>query len=157
MRFPPDIQSITRVRRLVYDMLAEVAVDGPAADGWVASEFVDDVVLMASELCENAVLHAGTAFDLAVVAGDDEVTVSVTDRRAGALELNLAEPRQLYGRAATPRRGLSLIARLATGWGTRHDAAGQHTVWFTLARRPGSAAEPAAPPAPEHERIWSAA
>jgi serine phosphatase RsbU (regulator of sigma subunit) len=103
------------------------------------------------------VLHAGTAFDVAVVADDDEVTVAVTDRGPGALELHLAEPRQRYGRAATHGRGLLLIARLATTWGTRHDADGQHTVWFALARRPGAAAEPAVAPAPEHERNWSAA
>ncbi|MDQ1663793.1 MAG: hypothetical protein QOJ68_3773 [Blastococcus sp.] len=138
-------------------MLTEVAVDGPAGDGWEVPEFVDDVVLLASELCENAVLHAGTAFDVAVVAGEDEVTVAVTDRGTGALELQLTEPRQRYGRAATHGRGLSLIARMATTWGTRHDADGQHTVWFALARRPGPAAGPAAAPVPEHERIWSAA
>ncbi|MDT7581976.1 MAG: hypothetical protein QOK35_3240, partial [Pseudonocardiales bacterium] len=121
------------------------------------AEVADTVVLLASELCENAVLHAGTAFDVAVVADDDEVTVAVTDRGPGALELQLAEPRQRYGRAATHGRGLLLIARLATTWGTRHDAEGQHTVWFALSRRPGAAAEPAAAPAPEHERNWSAA
>ncbi len=157
MRFPPDIQSIRRVRRIIHDTLAEVAGGGPAGDGFDGSEFADDVVLLASELCENAVLHAGTAFDLAVVADDDEVTVAVTDRGPGALELHLAEPRPRYGRAVTHGRGLSLIARLATTWGTRHDADGRHTVWFTLARRPGSAADPPAPPVPEHERTWSAA
>ncbi len=154
MRFPPDMQSIRRVRRIIHDMLAEVADGGPAGD---VPEFVDDVVLLASELCENAVLHAGTAFDLAVEADDDQVTVAVTDRGPGALELHLAEPRRQYGRAATHGRGLSLIARLATTWGTRHEADGHHTVWFSLARRPGTAAEPEAAPAPEHERIWSAA
>jgi serine phosphatase RsbU (regulator of sigma subunit) len=142
---------------MIHDMLAEVADGGPTRDGFDGPEFVDDVVLLASELCENAVLHAGTAFDLAVMADDDEVTVAVTDRGPGALELHLAEPRQRYGRAATHGRGLFLIARLATNWGTRHETDGQHTVWFTLARRPGSAAEPAVAPAPEHERIWSAA
>jgi sigma-B regulation protein RsbU (phosphoserine phosphatase) len=154
MRFPPDMQSIRRVRRIIHDMLAEVADGGPAGD---VPEFVDDVVLLASELCENAVLHAGTGFDLAVVADDDEVTVAVTDRGSGALELHLAEPRQRYGRAATHGRGLSLIARLATTWGTRHEADGRHTVWFALARRSGSATEPATDPAPEHESTWSGA
>jgi serine phosphatase RsbU (regulator of sigma subunit) len=155
MRFPPDMQSIRRVRRIIHDMLAEGAEGGPAGD---VPEFVDDVVLLASELCENAVLHAGTAFDLAVEADDDEVTVAVTDRGTGALELHLEEPRQRYGRAATHGRGLTLIARLATAWGTRHEADGRHTVWFAVARRPGTAAEPAASsPAPEHERTWSAA
>ena len=154
MRFPSDMQSISRVRRIIHDLLAETADHGTAGD---VPEFVDDVVLLASELCENAVLHAGTAFDLAVVADDDEVTVAVTDRGPGALELQLAEPRRRYGRAATHGRGLTLIARLATSWGTRHEADGQHTVWFSIARRQGTVAEPAAAPAPEHERGWSAA
>jgi serine phosphatase RsbU (regulator of sigma subunit)/anti-sigma regulatory factor (Ser/Thr protein kinase) len=142
---------------MVHDTLAE-AVDGRAGEnGYDVRDVVDDVVLLTSELCENAVLHAGTAFDLDVVADDDEVAVAVTDRGTGALELQLAQPRPRYGRAATHGRGLSLVAQLATTWGTRHGADGQHTVWFTVALRPGSAAEPAAPPAPEHERTWSAA
>lgn len=157
MRFPPDMQSIRRVRQIMHDMLAEVADGGPAGDGRDRPEFVDDVVLLASELCENAVLHAGTAFDLVVVADDDEVTVAVTDRGPGALELHLAEPRQRYGRAATHGRGLVLIARLATTWGTRHESDGRHTVWFAVARLPAAAAEPAADPTPGHERTWSAA
>jgi phosphoserine phosphatase RsbU/P len=157
MRFPPDIRSIRLVRQIIHEMLAEVAAGTDSGDGRDVPDFVDDVVLLASELCENAVLHAGTAFDVSVVAGDDEVTVAVTDRGPGALELHLAEPRRRYGRAATHGRGLSLTARLATTWGTRHDADGQHTVWFSLARQPGVAAEPAVDPAPEHELTWAAA
>ncbi len=157
MRFPPDMRSIRHARRLIHDTLAEAAFGRPGADGSDVPDLADDVVLLASELCENAVLHAGTAFDLAVVAGEDEVTVAVTDRGPGSLELHLAEPRQRYGRAATHGRGLSLVARLATTWGTRHEADGRHTVWFTLARRAGSVEAPAATPAPEHQRTWSAA
>ncbi|MCU1616879.1 MAG: stage sporulation protein [Frankiales bacterium] len=157
MRFPPDIQSIRRVRRMIHDTLAELADGRDAGNGFDVPDFADDIVLLASELCENAVLHAGTGFDLAVVADDDEVTVAVTDRGPGALELQMAEPRPRYGRAATHGRGLSLISKLATTWGTRHDADGHHTVWFTLARRPGSVTEPVASPPPEHERSWSAA
>ncbi|MGY1662903.1 SpoIIE family protein phosphatase [Geodermatophilus sp. SYSU D00705] len=157
MRFPPDIRSVRHARRMVHDALAEVADGGRAEDGSAVAEFVDDVVLLASELCENAVLHAGTAFDVAVVAGDDDITVSVTDRGPGALELHLAEPRQRYGRAATHGRGLSLVARLATTWGTRHEADGRHTAWFTLSRRPGSTDEPPAVQASQHERTWTSA
>ena len=142
---------------MVHDALAEAARGRPAGDGLDAPELIDDVVLLASELCENAVLHAGTAFELAVVADDDEVTVAVTDRGPGSLELHLAEPRQRYGRAATHGRGLSLVARLATTWGTRHEADGRHTVWFAFARGPSAAEQAAATPAPEHTRDWSAA
>ena len=118
MRFPPDIQSIRRVRRIMHDTLAEAADGRDAGNDDDLPGVADDVVLLTSELCENAVLHAGTAFDLAVVADDDEVTVAVTDRGTGALELQLAEPRPRYGRAATHGRGLSLVAQLATTWGT---------------------------------------
>ena len=54
-----------------------------------------------------------------------------------------------------PRSRPVLIARLATTWapGTSRPAT---TVWFTLVRKPGPAAEPATTPAPEHERTWSA-
>jgi len=156
MRFPPDMRSITHARRLIRDALAE-AWGRPVEDGSDVPDLVDDVVLLASELCENAVLHAGTGFDLSVVAGDDEATVAVTDRGQGSLEMHLAEPRQRYGRAATHGRGLSLVARLATTWGTRHEADGRHTVWFAVARRAGSGQAPGVSPAPEHQRTWSAA
>ena len=155
MRFPPDMSSIRLVRRSIHDLLADVADGDASGDGADPSDLVDDVVLLASELCENAVLHAGTAFDLSVAADDDDVTVAVTDRGPGALELHLAEPRQRYGRAATHGRGLSLIARLATTWGTEHVADGRHTVWFTIARRPGHAVGPEATSAPADGRSWS--
>ena len=154
MRFPPDIRSIRRVRMMIHDVLADVLDPGDVGDG---SGLVDDVVLLASELSENAVMHAGTAFDLVVVADADEVTVSITDQGPGALELHLAEPRQRYGRAATHGRGLALVARLATAWGTRHAADGRHTVWFTMARRPGAGDEQPAPPPPAEDRDWSTA
>ena len=114
-------------------------------------EVAESAVLLASELAENAVLHAGTEFevDLEVAEGDSgaALTVTVTDRGSGPLEAHLAEPRHRYGRAASHGRGLSLVARMATAWGTRHDADGRHAVWFTLASTPARPAPaPAAPP-----------
>lgn len=158
MRFPPDMRSIRQARRMVHDALVEAAARRPAGDGADAPDLADDVVLLASELCENAVLHAGTAFDVAVTATDGDITVAVTDRGPGSLELHLSEPRQRYGRAATHGRGLFLIARLSTTWGTRHEADGRHTVWFTSAWRAEATAIPSAMPAPPgHQPTWSAA
>ncbi len=121
-----------------------------AVDG-LDPEVAETAVLLASELAENAVLHAGTEFevDLEIDGGLDGwvLTVSVTDRGSGPLEAHLAEPRRRYGRAATHGRGLGLVASLATAWGTRHDADGRHTVWFTLGgRAPAPEGVPAAPP-----------
>jgi hypothetical protein len=109
----------------------------------------DTVVLLASELCENSVLHAGTEFEVALRIDAAEVLVTVSDRGAGPLEQHLAQPRRRYGRAAAHGRGLALLSKLATAWGTRHDQDGTHHTWFSLATtataptRPAGAAEPA--------------
>jgi sigma-B regulation protein RsbU (phosphoserine phosphatase) len=116
-------------------------------------DVADTAVLLASELAENAVLHAGTEFEVGIeldgTQGDWVITVSVTDRGSGPLEGHLAEPRRRYGRAASHGRGLELVARLSSVWGTRHDADGRHTVWFTLAGR-SLEGEPAPAAPPDH-------
>ncbi len=120
-------------------------------------DLLDTAVLLASELCENAVLHAGTEFELAVTVTDTAVTVEVTDRGNGPLELHLSQPRQRYGRAASHGRGLALVQRLASAWGTRHESDGRHVIWFSLNR--GGGAEPAPAPVVDHdpELVWSTA
>jgi serine phosphatase RsbU (regulator of sigma subunit)/anti-sigma regulatory factor (Ser/Thr protein kinase) len=123
----------------------------------VDPDLVDTAVLLASELCENAVLHAGTEFEVALTVTDADLTVAVTDRGPGPLELHLAQPRQRYGRAASHGRGLALVQRLATTWGTRHEADGRHVIWFSLARQERPAATPAPPAPPDAERVWTTA
>ena len=60
MRLPPDARSAGRARRMLQERAAEaLAGAGPASD----PDLVDTAVLLASELCENAVLHAGTEFE----------------------------------------------------------------------------------------------
>jgi phosphoserine phosphatase RsbU/P len=151
IRLPPDVRSAGRARRMVQDALTDIA-------GGLDTDLVDTAVLLASELCENAVIHAGTEFDLELTVDADEVTVAVTDRGAGPLELHLAQPRRRYGRAATHGRGLEIVQRLATAWGTRHESDGRHVIWFSLARGAGAPAAAAEPEAPvDAERVWSAA
>ena len=108
-------------------------------------DVADTVVLLASELCENAVLHAGTEFEVALRIDAAEVVVTVSDRGAGPLEQHLAQPRRRYGRAAAHGRGLQLLAKLATAWGTRHEQDGTHRTWFSVAT--DGRRRPAAPPA----------
>jgi anti-sigma regulatory factor (Ser/Thr protein kinase) len=97
-------------------------------------ELVDTVLLLASELCDNATLHAGTEFEVNLSISPVEVLIAVTDHGAGPLELYLAQPRPRFGRAATHGRGLMLVEQLATAWGTRHERDGRHRTWFSLAR-----------------------
>jgi len=130
------------------------SADGPPG---VDLDLVDTAVLLASELCENAVLHAGTEFEVALTVTDAELTVAVTDRGPGPLELHLAQPRQRYGRAASHGRGLALVQRLASMWGTRHEADGRHVIWFALARKDQPTSTPAPPAPPDAQRVWTTA
>jgi phosphoserine phosphatase RsbU/P len=140
-RFSPGPESPRAARRMLRDLLAERGVDPGEA-------LMDDVVLLASELFDNAVLHAGTAFDVEASVDEEQVFVGVRDRGVGPLELHLSQPRQRYGRAASHGRGLLMLERVADAWGTRHDADGSHQVWFVIRREDAPAAAPAAEPDP---------
>jgi serine phosphatase RsbU (regulator of sigma subunit)/anti-sigma regulatory factor (Ser/Thr protein kinase) len=103
---------------------------------------VDVALLLATELCTNSVQHAGTVMELALSADVSGLTVAVTDRGAMPVEFSAA------GAAALPERyggghGLRVVAALASEWGTRHDSAGRHVVWFSLAIDPELAPAPA--------------
>jgi sigma-B regulation protein RsbU (phosphoserine phosphatase) len=91
-------------------------------------DLIDDAMLLTSELCENAVLHAGTGFELELSVGVGEVTITVIDQGATAMEIHRAGP---SSRRATHNRGLQLVDALSAAWGTRHDERGRQ-VWFTL-------------------------
>ncbi|MHA6794442.1 SpoIIE family protein phosphatase [Pseudonocardia bannensis] len=156
MRLPPDAGSPARARRMLRDALRDAGLE-EVGDG----ELTEIVLLLAGELCDNAVLHAGTAFEVDISVADGEVVVGVTDWGPSALEVHLASPRRGYGRDAGHGRGLLLVQRLAGSWGTRHDPGGRHRTWFSLELDAG-APHPAAPPAvaaaapgpwPEADRI----
>lgn len=106
----------------------DIADDLIGAD--IASDVVDDVLLVASELVSNAVQHANAlpSGDLSVQWDRDAagITVSVTDG-GGA--------QQPHERSAGPRdargRGLTIVSALADSWGIKHRP-GMVTVWAHL-------------------------
>jgi serine phosphatase RsbU (regulator of sigma subunit)/anti-sigma regulatory factor (Ser/Thr protein kinase) len=134
-------------------------VDAVGAD----ADLVDTTVLLASELCENAVIHAGTEFEVELTVDDTALAVAVTDRGAGPLERHLAQPRRRYGRAAAHGRGLEMVARMASRWGTRHESDGRHTVWFVVDRTAAASARPPTDTDPGRaqeewaQRVWTEA
>lgn len=162
LRLPADHRSPAAARAAVREVLL--------AGGW--AELLDEALLLVSELSTNGVVHAGTSFDVDVLADSDGVTVSVSDQkvglvgsapsgRPGPFELTAPGPR---GRAAAvptddPEamleawddgetlqergRGLLLVDQLASSWGTSHHAAGK-SVWFRLGP-PGSGLDPGVP------------
>jgi two-component sensor histidine kinase len=112
-----DPTSAALVRHSIADDLATMAV---------SPDSIDDVVLVASELVGNAVLHAAASYDQELdVRWDvesDSVTVQVVD---GSADL----PRQRStNESETGGRGLAIVAALAVDWGVRRNERGKQ-VW----------------------------
>lgn len=116
------------MRRFVADTIA----------GFAAT---DDVVLCASEVVTNAVVHGSPDDDV-----DDDGTltvevrwlvpsrvyVAVTDHGAPAIQ-ETTEPRRVEASSTDEGfRGLALVDDLADAWGTVPLADGGHRVWFEV-------------------------
>lgn len=99
------------------------------ADASVTPDSIADVVLVASELVGNAVLHtAASADDLGISweIGADTVTVRVVDPSDTPPRLRTADVSVGGG------RGLAIVAALAEDWGTRPLAIGKE-IWARVA------------------------
>jgi anti-sigma regulatory factor (Ser/Thr protein kinase) len=126
--FPGTPASAGRARAFVASALAAAG----------RQEVTDVVVLLASELVTNAVLHSGTVIEVVVRVLPDRLAVEVHDQTAG-------EPaRRHYSATSGTGRGLVLVEELARDWGTVLTASGKF-VWFELALtgEPSAVAKPA--------------
>ncbi|HET6877176.1 MAG TPA: ATP-binding protein [Jatrophihabitans sp.] len=90
---------------------------------------IDDVVLVASELVTNAVLHARdglTGLDVAWDVIDDHSSSAVVVR---VNDTSSTPPlRRQAGPQATGGRGLAIVAAIAEDWGVRPQSSGKQ-VW----------------------------
>ena len=127
--FAASAESIAAARRLVRRTLAE----------WSVGEAADDALLVVSELCTNAVIHAGTGFTVSCMHLGTAVRLAVRDSYPGR-----GLPTALVGPEAqrTSGRGLLMCAALSSAWGVEYDRTGK-VIWCHLAV-PG--AVPAQPP-----------
>ncbi len=134
-----------RVLEVVAEFAAEREAPGHARRLVVASlrqwsqdeSLVQDAALVLSELATNAVVHAGSAFSVAVQAQKSVLRVAVQD----ASPLDAASPEQGWepeqgsvtghGLVARAGHGLGLIDVLATRWGVEAIASGK-VVWAEL-------------------------
>lgn len=85
-----------------------------------------DAVLLASELATNAVVHARSAFEVAVSTDDGHLRVEVSDADPGVPQV------QWVPAGATSGRGLLIVETLASAWGVTPLEGGGKTVWFEL-------------------------
>ncbi|WP_051325678.1 SpoIIE family protein phosphatase [Glycomyces tenuis] len=122
LRLPADDRSPATARAAVRTVLTEAGL----------TELLDETLLLTTELATNGVVHAGTDINLAVAADSIGVRVTVTDYRSGGIEpADMAMPEV----TAEGGRGLLLVDRFASSWGTTHDATGK-SIWFRIDRDP---------------------
>ncbi len=126
--YEPEPSTAAEARRFVRETLRSWGVPGPAAR---ASDLIDDVVLLTSELVTNAVVHAGTEVQVTCRMTSSAVEVAVRDRHpARALGVPPRVADDPAGR--TSGRGLLLPSALATAWGVTY-ARTSKAVWFRIA------------------------
>ncbi|GIH95399.1 ATP-binding protein [Planobispora siamensis] len=108
------------------------------ADALRGTSFVDDAVLMVSEVAANAVRHTasgctGGSYTVIVGPTDDGAGFRVEVHDAGAASVPCV--RRAPGDAdGTNGRGVTIMDLLATRWGFEREA-DQHTVvWFEVPR-----------------------
>lgn len=109
--FEPTPDAVAAARRAVRRWLDETAL----------ASFVDEVLLVVSELATNAAMHAGTAFYVHAHHAHGVVRIGVHD---GSMTLPLL-------RAAGPAggRGLALVESVASAWGADPLPGAGKVVW----------------------------
>jgi hypothetical protein len=122
--YPPDPAILAPARSFAVDRLHTLGLSG----------LRDDVELLLTEVITNAIIHAGTEFEVRVEASGPGVRVEVIDGNptlpaAGTLTA-----------AALSGRGLTLVQSISTRWGAHRNTGGGKTVWFELA--PGTLESP---------------
>jgi anti-sigma regulatory factor (Ser/Thr protein kinase) len=117
MRLPPDRSAAPQGRRFLRERCAD----------WHVGAGVATAELLAGELMANAIVHAGTPFELAFRLDGDVLRVEVRDSDGHRPVLRHAAP------TATGGRGLALVEALADRGGVdRTDDRGK-AVWFEVA------------------------
>jgi anti-sigma regulatory factor (Ser/Thr protein kinase) len=106
--------------------------------GFLPPVRIDDVVLQASELVANAVLHGAGPITVSVWPGGHALRVEVTDTGGGAPRLVPATDGQ-----DETGRGLLIVDALADSWGVLPLVPGPgKTVWFEIDCAPDTTAPP---------------
>lgn len=115
--FPATPASAGQARRFVESVLSATDLDHLA---YAAT-------MLVSELVANAVLHTGTQLEVVVCPEPDGVRVEVHD---GSPQL---PTRKYYSSMSGTGRGLLLVERMASEWGSDRTTEGK-LVWFQLDR-----------------------
>ncbi len=122
-RGPTDSALVSEARHLIRDAVLSAGVEGDPRLASVAE-------LLTDELVTNAVQHGGGCAVLTAAVRDGTLRVCVTDASTELPVVLLPDPVAEHG------RGLTIVASLATVWGTRREG-DRKSVWFELDLDPG--------------------
>ena len=96
--------------------------------GWDVASQVDDVVLIASELFTNAVLHGDGEVEVTLTLTGDHLRLEVADDGGRPVPPRVQSP----AADAVTGRGLTIVDALADTWGNGRDRRGRTRVWVEL-------------------------
>ncbi|MFG1806143.1 SpoIIE family protein phosphatase [Streptomyces sp. NPDC049040] len=150
---PGTQQAAGAARRFLRAALAQWAETGPPEAAGIGDRLMDDGTLLVSELVTNAVVHAGTAVELACRLDTREwppgVVVEVSDHHPARV-LRDDEGPDIPDDSREGGRGLQLVAALSDAWGIsyRRD---RKTVWCRFDLPDGGPAADTPLPAPSPE------
>ena len=114
--FGLDRTSVAASRRFVVDALNDLPDD-----------IRESAELMMSELATNAVVHAGTGFEVCIERTATFLRVDVTDVGHGEPRLRAPSVSEPHG------RGLQIVKQLSDQWGSLEDADhSSKTVWYLV-------------------------
>ena len=117
-QFPRRSDQIPRARALVRCTLRS----------WGLDARLDDLLLVASELFTNAVLHGGGGVELSVERRPGGIRLEVVDGGPSRARIPLVpvQPSRYSG------RGLAIVDRVASTWGSATAAHGGTRVWAEI-------------------------
>jgi DNA-binding NarL/FixJ family response regulator len=116
--FEQDLSSGRAARRFLAETLSQ----------WDFGDLLDSVNLLVSELVTNAVVHAESEAEVAVVLTPTALRVEVSDRGGG-----FAAPKDAAD-FDTSGRGMAMVDAMANSWGTLPRPGGGKIIWFELDR-----------------------
>lgn len=99
----------------------------------MAPEWLDVVVLLATELVTNAILHANTDVEIRYELEQDSVLVEVADGSSRPPRVLRAPGDEAAAGEGTSGRGMCIVEALSAEWGSAKRLGGK-AVWFRLPR-----------------------